>query len=86
MTRALVACAWFGIQTWIGGSSIHQMLVAVTGSNLGTEVIAVLGITPAQLGCFMAFWLLQVRLCDGIITYDSMHTAVSSSRGVMLVQ
>jgi NCS1 family nucleobase:cation symporter-1 len=25
--RALVACGWFGIQTWIGGSAINAMLV-----------------------------------------------------------
>ena len=24
--RALVACGWFGIQTWIGGQAIHSML------------------------------------------------------------
>src|ERR1700726_3483970 len=24
--RALVACGWFGIQTWIGGEAIHSML------------------------------------------------------------
>src|SRR5712691_9477781 len=24
--RALVACGWFGIQTWIGGEAIHAML------------------------------------------------------------
>ena len=62
LTRALVACAWFGIQTWIGGSSIHQMLVAVTGNSLETGVIAGLGITAPQLGCFLAFWALQVEL------------------------
>ena len=27
--RALVACGWFGIQTWIGGQAIHSMLVIV---------------------------------------------------------
>ena len=26
MLRALVACGWFGIQTWIGGQAIHSML------------------------------------------------------------
>lgn len=61
LTRALVACAWFGIQTWIGGSSIHQMLVAVTGHSLSEGVIDLLGITSAQLGCFLAFWALQVH-------------------------
>ncbi|WP_431216584.1 cytosine permease [Puia sp. P3] len=26
MLRAIVACGWFGIQTWIGGSALNQML------------------------------------------------------------
>src|SRR6266496_3091986 len=26
LMRALVACGWFGIQTWIGGQAIHAML------------------------------------------------------------
>ncbi len=26
LLRAIVACGWFGIQTWIGGSAIHQCL------------------------------------------------------------
>ena len=25
LMRALVACGWFGIQTWIGGSAIYQL-------------------------------------------------------------
>jgi NCS1 family nucleobase:cation symporter-1 len=24
--RALIACGWFGIQTWIGGSAIHEII------------------------------------------------------------
>src|ERR1700733_11306162 len=27
--RALVACGWFGIQTWIGGEAIDTMIVAL---------------------------------------------------------
>src|SRR5690606_32154974 len=26
MLRALVACGWFGIQTWIGGTAIHLLV------------------------------------------------------------
>ena len=26
LLRALVACGWFGIQTWIGGGAIYQIL------------------------------------------------------------
>src|SRR5580698_8113970 len=29
MLRALVACGWFGINTWIGGQAISAMLVAL---------------------------------------------------------
>ncbi len=29
LLRALVACGWFGIQTWIGGQAIHGMLQIV---------------------------------------------------------
>ena len=28
VARALVACGWFGIQTWIGGQAIHTILLA----------------------------------------------------------
>ena len=28
MLRAIVACGWFGIQTWIGGLALHELLTA----------------------------------------------------------
>src|ERR1700682_557303 len=28
LMRALVACGWFGIQTWIGGEALHVLLAA----------------------------------------------------------
>jgi NCS1 family nucleobase:cation symporter-1 len=50
--RALVACGWFGIQTWIGGQAIFAMLSilwpAAKGSNVGLWV------------CFFAFWALNI--------------------------
>ena len=50
--RALVACGWFGIQTWIGGEAINAMLVALAPS-WGRFAYG-----PAV--CFVAFWLLNV--------------------------
>ena len=50
--RALVACGWFGIQTWIGGEAINAMLVALAPSW------AHFPYGPAI--CFAAFWLLNV--------------------------
>ncbi len=50
--RALVACGWFGIQTWIGGEAINAMIVALSpGWKNFPQGPAV---------CFAAFWLLNV--------------------------
>lgn len=59
--RGVVACGWFGIQTWIGGAAVYSTLMIVTGfdSTAGTP-IALLGITGGQLGCFLAFWMMNV--------------------------
>src|ERR1700691_229016 len=53
--RALVACGWFGIQTWIGGEAIHKIL-AVFFPALGGAAHNALGITLPQFICFMLFW------------------------------
>jgi len=56
LLRAFVACGWFGIQTWIGGDAIYKIL-AIFIPALGTgHSIGFLGITPAQLFCFIMFW------------------------------
>ena len=50
--RAIVACGWFGIQTWIGGQAIHSMLRIIypaTAHNPAGPWI-----------CFFAFWLLNL--------------------------
>ena len=53
--RALVACGWFGIQTWIGGEAIYK--ICVTIFNLHPAVATNwLGITAGQFLCFLFFW------------------------------
>jgi nucleobase:cation symporter-1, NCS1 family len=62
MLRAIVACGWFGIQTWIGGFAIYQMM------KLWIPSLAILPqILPASFGlqtgpaiCFFLFWLLNM--------------------------
>jgi nucleobase:cation symporter-1, NCS1 family len=50
--RALVACGWFGIQTWIGGAAIHALLVILWPQAAGF---------PASIWlCFFFFWLLNM--------------------------
>ncbi|MEC9073499.1 MAG: NCS1 family nucleobase:cation symporter-1, partial [Myxococcota bacterium] len=58
--RALVACGWFGIQTWIGGSAIYQLLNVIVGDGLVGSDLPVLGINLAETLCFLAFWGIQL--------------------------
>lgn len=58
--RALVACGWFGIQTWIGGMALHTMFGVWFPELLEAPKIPLLGITAPQAICFLAFWFLNV--------------------------
>jgi nucleobase:cation symporter-1, NCS1 family len=61
LLRGLVACGWFGIQTWIGGSAIYTTLAMVVGFEPAmAQPLAGLGISAGQLSCFLAFWALNV--------------------------
>jgi NCS1 family nucleobase:cation symporter-1 len=59
MLRAVVACGWFGIQTWIGGASLYNLLrawnpslAAINNSTLFPQAIPAL--------CFILFWFLNM--------------------------
>jgi NCS1 family nucleobase:cation symporter-1 len=53
--RALVACGWFGIQTWIGGDAIYKIGVTIFHWN-PAPATNWLGITFPHFLCFMFFW------------------------------
>jgi NCS1 family nucleobase:cation symporter-1 len=59
LMRAIVACGWYGIQTWFGGSMIYTLLGVMMGGEIGGDKIGGLGINAAQLLCFLAFWAIQ---------------------------
>ena len=59
MLRAIVACGWFGIQTWIGGESIYNLirawnptLAAIDSHSLFPQALPMI--------CFLTFWLLNM--------------------------
>jgi NCS1 family nucleobase:cation symporter-1 len=64
IARALVACGWFGIQSWIGGWAIYTTLGAVGWIDVAADVnnLPVLGITALQFGCFLAFWAINLAI------------------------
>lgn len=50
--RALVACGWFGIQSWLGGQAIFAMLNVLCPKTANQ---------PGVLwSCFLGFWLLNM--------------------------
>lgn len=60
LARAFVACGWYGIQTWIGGSTLLALTGALVGRDLTGGQIPVLGIGTGQLVAFAVFWAAQL--------------------------
>jgi nucleobase:cation symporter-1, NCS1 family len=62
MLRAIVACGWFGIQTWIGGYSIFLMLrVWFPAIESWPDFLpAFMGLKSGPALTFMVFWFFNV--------------------------
>lgn len=54
VTRGIIACGWFGVQTWIGGLAIYAIFNAVTGSS------GELGLSIGKFVSFGIFWLINM--------------------------
>jgi NCS1 family nucleobase:cation symporter-1 len=61
LLRAVVACGWFGIQTWIGGTAIHAILATLWPGwgQLGGS-FQFMGYGLPEYLAFLAFWALNV--------------------------
>ncbi len=57
--RGLVACGWFGIQTWIGGNALYTLVL-----SLGANLPPADPISPhaGQFVCFFLFWLINMAI------------------------
>src|SRR5262245_22256394 len=56
LLRALVACGWFGIQTWISGNAIYKIMAVFFPALAAPGAPTMLGITFPQFVCFIFFW------------------------------
>ncbi len=81
MLRAIVACGWFGIQTWIGALALDALMRAAWpgwASVPGSTAIA-----------FAAFWLLQVAIIlkgtEGIKILESWSAPLLLGGGALLL-
>ena len=54
MLRAVVACGWFGIQTWLGGQAIDAMVNILWPSTAHLPWVL--------WACFLGFWLLNMAV------------------------
>jgi nucleobase:cation symporter-1, NCS1 family len=68
--RALVACGWFGIQTWIGGEAINSLLT--------TLVPAWKTFPHGAAVCFFVFWLINLAVVVKGIEYIRMLQGISA--------
>lgn len=58
--RALVACGWFGINAWIGGSVLHTFFTACFPGWPTALGPAIAGYAPTQWLSFLLFWSLNM--------------------------
>lgn len=63
LMRAFVACGWFGIQTWIGGSAIYSICALLFGFDPSQKIpLPVLGISAGEFACFLLFWAMNMAV------------------------
>jgi NCS1 family nucleobase:cation symporter-1 len=68
--RALVACGWFGIQTWIGGEAISTLIATLLpGWKTFSHSTAV---------CFLAFWLINLAVILKGVEYIRVLQGISA--------
>jgi NCS1 family nucleobase:cation symporter-1 len=81
MLRAIVACGWFGIQTWIGGLALDALMTAAWSGWAG--------LPNGRAIAFMAFWLLQVAIIikgtEGIKVLESWSAPLLLLGGLALL-
>jgi nucleobase:cation symporter-1, NCS1 family len=81
IARALVACGWFGIQTWLGGAALDALVTAAWGgwANIpGHTFIA-----------FVVFWAVQLVIIltgiEGVKWFESFSAPLLIGGGVALL-
>ena len=65
--RGIVACGWFGIQTWIGGSAIYELARLQWPGLADTAVIGLFSndhiqVNLAQFVSFLLFWAINIGI------------------------
>jgi len=62
LLRAVIACCWFGIQTWIGGEGFYTLVGAVAGRGWTAATPSFGGYPWTQWLSFALFWVLEMAI------------------------
>ncbi len=83
VVRGLVACGWFGIQTWIGGLSIYAIFNALSGQEPAA------GLSAGQFTCFLIFWIINIwfvyKGTESIKWLEQLSAPILIAMGIFLV-
>jgi nucleobase:cation symporter-1, NCS1 family len=89
MLRAIVACGWFGIQTWIGGMAVDVLLGLLWGGWTTRLDVTIAGVALHTWIAFLIFWLIQVWIIingiEAIKWLESCAAPLLLLGGVMLL-
>jgi cytosine/uracil/thiamine/allantoin permease len=83
LIRGLVACGWFGIQTWIGGLAFYAIYTALSGAEPET------GLTAGKFVGFAIFWLLNMYFVwkgtESIKWLEQLSAPILLAMGLILI-
>ena len=89
MLRAVVACGWFGIQTWIGGAAIDALFGVMFPAWKTSLSASILGIELHTWIAFFLFWGIQVVIIlkgvEGIKHLETWSAPLLLAGGLILL-
>jgi NCS1 family nucleobase:cation symporter-1 len=81
IARALVACGWFGIQTWLGGAALDALVTAAWGGWAN--------VTGHTFIAFIVFWAIQLAIIltgiEGVKWFESLSAPLLLGGSIALL-
>lgn len=83
VTRGIIACGWFGVQTWIGGLAIYAIFNAITGTQ------GELGLSVGKFFGFAIFWFINIYFIwkgtESIKWLETYSAPILIAMGIILI-